>query len=273
MIHTPKKRRFERFCSWLAGVIDGDGKFDFQRKVLKSVRIKIHIRDVRILKRIQSMTHVGRIRTVKTSYVMFIASSKQHMTRLLTCINGHIRIKVPNFQKACQSLNIVYMRAPDRLKPFDAYLAGLVDSNGSVGLNLNQNCINVSVEVNMSVPYVENLNLDSVIPYAKPNMVMRTTASGKKSMRFSYESVNAMPAVYDYFHRIRLYSDFKYYRVTRIKRFLTLRHFKAYPYGSIEYRIFSEFCLDFIMYQNPQWTKVPFVEKLDKDIVHRYTQS
>lgn len=266
-----EKQTESQFNAWLAGVIDGDGNFDFRSiGTLRSVRIKIHIRDVRILKRIQNMAHIGRIRTIAdTPYVMFITSLKSHMTQLLTRINGHIRVKVPSFEKACKSLNIVPRRACKLVAPFDAYFAGLVDSDGSVVLNYAQNCITVAVEVQLS-PHVENLNFEFVIPYAKPNVIVRTTASGKKSIRFSYQSVASMAAVYDYFTRVRLYSDFKYYRVTRIKRFLMVRHYKSWGDGTIEHRIYSEFCCDFIMYQNPQWAKVPFVAMLDKDIVHRH---
>jgi len=267
-----EKQIDDRFNAWLAGVIDGGGNFDFRRDTLKSVRIKMHIRDVRILKRIQNMTHVGRIRTVnQTPYVMYIASSKPHMTQILSRINGHIRVKNPSFEKACKSLSLLPRRAV-KLMPFDAYFAGLVDSDGSVVLNYRQNCITVAVELLYS-PSVENLNFDIVIPYATPNVVVRTTASGKKSLRLIYQSVASMAAVYDYFTRVRLFSDFKYYRVTRIKRFLMVRQYQLYERGTIEHRIYSEFCCDFIMYQNPQWAKVPFVAKLDKDIVHRLTSS
>ena len=176
---NPIQQPPEHFCAWLAGVIDGDGNFDFRRNVLKSIRIKLHVRDVRILKRIQNVLHVGRVRVVKgTSYVMYVASSKPHNTRLITCINGHIRIKQQSFQKACISLNLEFQK-PKLLVPYDAYLAGLIDSDGSVALNYEQNCITVAVEVNLT-PYTENLDLNSVIPNAKPNRVIRTTANGKK---------------------------------------------------------------------------------------------
>ena len=269
MVQFQRTQTPEHFRAWLAGVIDGDGNFDFRHNVLKSIRIKLHIRDVRILKRIQNMLHIGRIRAVKgTSYVVFIASSKLHMTQLLTCINGHVRIKEQPFRNACGSLHVWFYKSCE-LKPFDAYFAGLVDSDGSVALNFQQNCITIAVEVNLT-SYTEHLNFDSVVPNAKPNKVVRTTASGKKSIRFVYQSVRSLAPVYRYFRRVRLYSDFKYYRVIKIKKFLALRHFKSSPYGSVEYRIYSAFCLDFIMYQNPKWATVPFVAKLDKDIVHKH---
>lgn len=267
-----EKQPFETddaFKHWLAGVVDGDGNFDFRRQTLKSIRIKIGVRDVRILKRIQNKLHCGRIRSVENGrYVLYIVSTREHMTRFVRLINGHIRVKVPKFEKACVALGLTYIKAP-AVPPYSAYLAGLVDSDGSVVLNPDQNCITVGVEVNMS-PSVQDLDLDAVIPFVKPNKVIRNTASGKKSLRLIYQTVSGMVPVYDYFMVHRLYSDFKFYRVCLTKRFLTLRHFKTCPMGSVEQRIYSTFCLDFLTYQNPQWTTVPLVEKLDKDIVRAY---
>ena len=260
------------FRSWLAGVVDGDGNFNFRRNALKTIGIKIHIRDVKILKYIQNQTHVGRIRNVaNTSYVLFIVSSKSHMKSFLSLINGFMRVKIPSFERACHALGLTYAAAP-ALVPWDPYLAGLIDSDGWVSFNYDQNSIVVGFELNMS-PAVADLNFDYVIPYAKPNTFSRITASGKKSFRVIYQSVHGMSAVYNYFLNQRLVSDFKFRRVLSIKRFLNLRHYKNCIYGSVEQRIYSQFCVDFLTYQNPTWTTVPMVGKLDKDIVHKLTQS
>lgn len=260
------------FQSWLAGVVDGDGNFDFRRNTLKAIRIKINIRDVKILKFIQNMSHLGRVRNVpNTSYVLFIVSSKAHMTAFLNLINGYMRVKIPSFQRACNALGLTFIEASE-LAPWDAYLAGLIDSDGWVSLDYEQNCIVVGLELNMS-PSVQDLNFDNVIPYAKPNIFIRTTASGKKSFRAIYQSVHGMSAVYEYFLKRSLLSSFKFRRVLSIKKFLNLRHYKNCAHGSIEQRIYSQFCADFLSYQNPTWTKVPTVGKLDKDIVHKLTQS
>lgn len=260
------------FRSWLAGVVDGDGNFDFRRGTLKTIRIKMHIRDVKILKVIQNATHVGRVRNVpNSSYVLYIVSSKIQMAHFLNLINGFIRVKIPSFSRACDACGLKF-KLCNILVPYDAYLAGLIDSDGWVSLNYDQNCIVVGVELNMS-PYVTDLNFDAVIPYAKPNVLIRTTASGKKSLRIIYQSVHGMGAVYAYFLKRRLYSDFKFRRITSVKKFLNLRHYKNAPHGSVEQRIYSQFCVDFLSYQNPSWTKVPMIDKLDKDIVHKLTQS
>ena len=60
----------------------------------------------------------------------------------------------------------------------------------------------------------------------------------------------------------RLYSDFKFYRVSKIKPFLWIRDFKAYPKNSLEFKKYSEFVLDWIQYKNPTWYKSLFIDKL-----------
>jgi hypothetical protein len=55
---------------------------------------------------------------------------------------------------------------------------------------------------------------------------------------------------------------FKFYRISKIKKFIEIREFKNEPKESFEYKIYSEFILDWIQYKNPLWQKVPFVEKI-----------
>lgn len=68
----------EKFHSWLAGIIDGDGNFDLRKNsstkklVIKAIRIKLHNRDIRILTRIQNMLHCGRIRSDKKKTIFYV---------------------------------------------------------------------------------------------------------------------------------------------------------------------------------------------------------
>ena len=71
-----------------------------------------------------------------------------------------------------------------------------------------------------------------------------------------------MVPLYDYFMVNRLYSDFKFYRVTQIKRFIEIRVFKISEFKSVEFQMYYNFLLDWIQYKNPLWTKVPFVKNL-----------
>lgn len=60
----------------------------------------------------------------------------------------------------------------------------------------------------------------------------------------------------------RLYCDFQFYRASQMKKFIEIRSFSKYPKGSPKFKVYSSFVLDWIQYQNPLWTKVPFVAKL-----------
>ena len=76
------------FNSWLAGIIDGDGNFDLRklnnRVVLKAIRIKVHVRDVKILTTIQNILHFGRIRYDKQNlYCIYIVSTQEDMKKII----------------------------------------------------------------------------------------------------------------------------------------------------------------------------------------------
>ena len=90
-----------------------------------------------------------------------------------------------------------------------------------------------------------------------------------KSIAFKYQTVKGMIYLYDFFMKNRLYSDFKFYRVTKIKEFIVIRNYKKESKKSLEFQIYSNFLLDWIQYRNPLWLKVPFINKirLDKEIV------
>lgn len=258
-----------QFNSWLAGVIDGDGYFDIRKetitKKLKAIRIKIHNRDIRILTRIQNQLHCGRIRSDKNKpYSLYIVSTKEEMINLINLINGLIRIKVDSFKKACQSLNIPYIQSNPILGTLDAYFSGLVDTDGTIIFNYASNRVECNIELKYN-KYTQFLNFDNVIPNYKPNVYLRKNQSlGKefKSITFKYQTVNGMIHLYDYFMRNRLYCDLKFYRVSKIKSFLKIRHYHKFPKQSNEFKIYSFFVLDWIKYMNPLWTKVPFIKNL-----------
>lgn len=250
------------FYSWLAGIIDGDGNFDLRKSPsssklqLKAIRIKLHNRDVRILTRIQNLLHFGRIRSDKKKpYSIYIVSTKEEMTNLIKNINGLIRIKVDSFKKACSYLNMEYIESSYELEPLDPYFAGLIDTGGSIVFNYPANRIECNLELKYNL-YSQRLNLDKVIPYYKPSILLRNKKNntpGKifKSIAFKFQTVNGMIHLYNYFMINRLYCDFKFYRVSQIKKFITIRSYAKYPKDSPEFKVYSSFVLAWIQYQNP----------------------
>ena len=260
-----------KFWSWFAGIIDGDGNFDIQvvgnKRVLKQIRIKLHNRDVRILTRIQNYLHIGRIRADKNKpYSMYIVSTKETMLYIIKNVNGLIRIKVPGFKEACSLNKIDYIEANYNIELYDPYFAGLVDTDGSIVFNYAGNRIECNLEFQYN-EYTCKFNFDNTILNCKPAILHRKKSSrsgGSKdfsSIAFKFQNVDSMLFIYDYFMHNRLYCDMKFYRVTKIKPFIEIRKYKNFPMGSVEHKIYSDFMIDWIKYENPLWYKVPCVSK------------
>ena len=251
------------FFKWLAGVIDGDGNFDLRninsKLVLKAIRIKLHNRDIRILSYIQNTLHMGRIKMDKNKpHSLWVISKKVEMIFLINKLNGLIRLKVDGLRKSCEYLNIEFKEANYNIKEYDPYLAGLVDTDGSIVYNYVGNRIECNLEFK-NTEFSRKLNLDNVIPNYKPSVLLRKSHD---SITYKYQTVKGMIYLYNYFMKNRLYSDFKFYRVSKIKPFIAIRDYKNKPKNSAEFKVYSEFMLNWIQYKNPLWNKVPFVNKI-----------
>jgi LAGLIDADG endonuclease len=270
----------EKFFRWFAGIIDGDGNFDIRKNtlflsttqntkfILKAIRIKLHNRDIRILTRIQNYLHIGRIRSDRHKpHSLYIISTKADMYFILTKLNGLIRIKNDSFQKALALYDIKSIEPNYIIEPNDPYFSGLIDTDGSIVFNFPGNRIECNFELKMN-EYSTKLCFDYVISGYKPYIINRQHKSsriGKKvynSIAFKFQTVGGMILLYNYFMNNRLYSDMKFYRISQIKKFIDIRKYNLSDFDSIEYKIYSDFLLNWIQYQNPLWTKVPFIKKL-----------
>ena len=188
------------------------------------------------------------------------------MSFLVNKLNGLIRLKVPNFKEACHIYNIIYKEANYNIELYDPYYSGLIDTDGSIVYNYSGNRIECNLEFKYN-EYTSKLNFNNTIKNSKPFIIIRKKASkkeGKKnftSIAFKFQNVNDMLFIYDYFMKNRLYSDMKFYRVSKIKSFIEIRKYKTSTRNSLEHKIYSNFVIDFIKYENPLWYKVPCVDK------------
>jgi hypothetical protein len=163
------------------------------------------------------------------------------MKYILEHINGLIRLKVPGFKEACCLYNIDYIEADYNIKLYDPYYAGLIDTDGSIVFNYAGNRIECNLEFEYN-EYSSKLNFDNTILNSKPSILKRKRSPS--SIAFKFQNVNSMLFIYDYFMHNRLYSDMKFYRVSKIKPFIEVRKYKTSPKGSIEHKIYSDFMVD-----------------------------
>jgi len=191
---------------------------------------------------------MGRIKPVNnTSHVLFVVSTQDEMTKFINRINGHMRLKVSSFTKACNFLGINMIPANPIIDPLDPYFSGLIDTDGSIVFNYPGNRIGCFLELKYN-EFSANLNLDNVVPGTKPTV--RTLSKSVKSkgnikkftsIRFSFDSVQAMPCLYEYFMVNRLYCDMKFYRISKIIGFMDIRSYQKCAYDSPEFQIYSTF--------------------------------
>lgn len=269
-------RTSETLClqsvQYIAGVIDGDGNFDVRvinnKRILKSIRIKLHIRDVRILAHVKDLLKCGRL-IYKQHLVTYTISTYKEMYRVIDLINGHIRLKIPGFLDSCHYFNIPFKPPNFNLQHHGHYLSGLVDTDGSIVFNFASNRIELHLELKKN-QYSEKLNLEQAIsgctvrihPYVKRN---QTRNKIYYSIRFSYDTVANMIHLYDHFMKYRLYSDFKFYRISKIPSFLQIRNLKSCPKNSDEYKVYSKWVLNFMSHLNPKYTKLTYYQRLLPD--------
>jgi hypothetical protein len=175
------------------------------------------------------------------------------MKYILKHINGLIRLKVPGFKEACTLYNIDYIEADYNIKLNDPYYAGLIDTDGSIVFNYAGNRIECNLEFEYN-EYSSKLNFDNTILNSKPTIKHKRSVGTKSSpsvaekefssITFKFKNVNNMLFIYDYFMHNRLYSDIKFYRVSKIKPFIEIRGYKTSPKGSIEHKIYSDFMIN-----------------------------
>ena len=254
---------------YVAGVIDGNGNFGIKtllngnRKLL-DLSIRLPNRDLRVLTRVKSILKCGEIKADKNRSIYRI-TKKSELEGVVRLLNGHIRLNVLNFMEACEYLRVSYGIADYVIPENSPYLSGLIDTVGRISFNYSKNCIDLSLQFKES-SFSERLNLDNVIPGFQSCVYKIKTSQTKDkifySVLFRFCMVSKMIFLYDFVMKSRLYSEFKFYRLSQIKYFLQVRHFKNFPKKSFGHIVYSNWVLNFISYLNPNYNKVVYISEL-----------
>jgi hypothetical protein len=248
-LYYPKndsKKNHNMFLKWFAGIIDGKGVFYKTNKGYPCLKILIPNRDIRILARIQNHLHIGKIKKNKY-FSLYTITNPSEMYKLLTIMNGLIRVKFKPFYNSCRIHNIDIKNVNYNINEYDPYLSGLVDSKGSILYNSSCNRIECVIDLKYNL-YSLKLSLDKVIPGYKP-YVSKKRGKNQPRVLYKYQSVKGMMLLYNYFLKNRLYSDMKFFKISQINKFVGIRGFKHMDSKSIQYKIYRDFIAYFIGYK------------------------
>jgi hypothetical protein len=145
----------QKFCQWLAGLIDGGGSFYLTKKGYASLEITMDIRDEHALQIIKNV-YGGSIKLVSGKNALrYILRHKSGFLALVNDVNGHIRSsnRLIQLNKICvkYEFNLIY---PEKLNYDNGWLAGFFDADGSVTIN----SINEQISINVAQKTADLLN-------------------------------------------------------------------------------------------------------------------
>lgn len=272
----------ERWNQWLAGLTDGDGCFYLNQKE-KSVSFEVttHTTDVRILRNIKNTLKAGTVKLRSNSQsVRYRVKQQAVILDIVNRLNGKLcnKARIDQFKKVCELLNVQEIltfgcgATPSLLKKENAYLSGLIDSDGSLSISVSKSSAEDSQksgvggrtirlinskahnQVSLKVTSIDQNNLNLVqssygfgtIYVEKPNKKNRSpnikyhwTIRSYKDFQHVYEYLKLSPLKSVKMHRMRLallyfkYKDLGY-------------HLKASD--TIESKIWEKFCKSWFKY-------------------------
>lgn len=145
-ISNSKKSTCLNFNQWLAGLIDGDGYFSLSKKGYAALEITLELRDQSCLFQIKDKFG-GSIKIKQgQKWLRYRLHHKKGLISLICSINGLIRnpIRILQLQNICAKYDLTLLDS-DPLTWDNAWLAGFIDSDGSIYLNITSGQIFISV--------------------------------------------------------------------------------------------------------------------------------
>jgi hypothetical protein len=141
---TTKNITKELWNEWLAGITDGDGCLFINKKENSiSFEVTTHITDIRVVTNIKNILKAGTVKKRSNSEsVRYRVKAKAAIIDILNRLNGNLYnpARIKQFIAACKMVGITPKLPTETLvmeKKSYAYLAGLIDSDGSLVVSVS----------------------------------------------------------------------------------------------------------------------------------------
>nr|UCS09739.1 hypothetical protein [Oedocladium carolinianum] len=130
-----------RWNEWLAGIIDGDGYFYVNQKENSvSFEITTHITNAKLLYNIKNILGAGSVKLrSNTQSMRYRVKQRDIIIDILNRVNGKLynQRRIDQFYAACALTNITPIQSPPLIPNQSAYLAGLIDSDGTITMGVS----------------------------------------------------------------------------------------------------------------------------------------
>nr|AEX32534.1 putative LAGLIDADG homing endonuclease [Dunaliella tertiolecta] len=266
----------EKWNQWFAGLTDGDGCFYINKKEKSiSYELTVHIFDSRVVYDIKTKLKAGSVlKRSNSNSIRYRVKSREVIENIVDRLNGRLynEARIKQCEKVCQLLNKQYITPSFLLSKDDSYLAGLIDSDGSLTINISKSskkdsqisgvegrCLRLinsrganQLRLTIASKYFNNVTLIQksykmgVIYTEKanknnrcPNKKYIWTLSSYNDFQILYEYLKKFPLKSTKMHRMRLVLI--YFKYKELKY-----HLKASD--SLEFKLWSKFCKAWFKY-------------------------
>lgn len=165
----------------------------------------------------------------------------------------------------CFLYNITNVKPKYIIKWNEGYLSGLFDAIGSINYSLFFNRLECKLIFNYN-QYVSKLSLDYVVTNSKPIKYYKMNSLGLcEQIIYKFNTLGSLMYLYDYFLQNNIYSEFKFYKISKLKSLLFLDNYKKnFKINTVEYKIYSMFFLNWFKLLKKNFYNV---NKLNDEIV------
>nr|YP_010388682.1 LAGLIDADG homing endonuclease [Leontynka pallida]UPQ43849.1 LAGLIDADG homing endonuclease [Leontynka pallida] len=264
----------EKWNDWFAGMTDGDGCFYINKKD-KSISFEVttHTTDIRILRDIKNKIKMGSVKMRSGSESMrYRVKASEAIREIVKRLNGrlHNSVRLQQFSRVCELLGIKQIPSPVIVSPQNAYLAGLLDSDGCITINVSS-CSQEDSQLSGVAGKIVRLKnsrgnnqlMAKVTLSDQANMLLLKNSYGFGSIYADNSYPKATKTKYNWYIRSltdfnTLYELLKKYPLKGVKmhrmrltplyfKYKELKYHLAKP-DTLEYKIWENFCKSWFKY-------------------------
>jgi len=258
----------EKWNEWFAGVTDGDGYFCISKKEKSiSYEVTVAIPDARVVYDIKNRLKAGSVHKRSNSQsVRYRVKANSVIQDIVYRLNGklHNKTRLDQVSKVCKLLNMRFIQPTWLIEPQSAYLAGLIDSDGTFTINVGKSTAEDSqisgvrgrtlrlansrgsnqLRLRITSKYVENLTFlqqsykigviyreNKNKENRSPNNKFHWTITEFKDFQNLYEYLKLLPLKSTKMHRMRLV--FIYFKYKQLRYHLA-------PESTLEFKLWKK---------------------------------
>lgn len=250
---------------WFAGVVDGSGCFYINKKQEISFELTTAVTDINVLYSIKNEFKGGAIKRRSGSHSLrYRVKAGFIIEKIVHTVNGKLYnpARLRQFEQVCDLLNIRIKVSASKIQMPNAYIGGLIDSDGTIVISVSKTSATLSQKLGKQGKIIRlsqskgsnQISLQITSKYKQPLLIIQTSYNLGSIYTEKKNKKNKKP--HDQYHWIiRKYNDFvllyeilKNYPLKSSKMHRMRLSLKYFQYKELKYNL-----KDFNTIQHELW--------------------